>query len=226
MLGSIEKGRKLPQFGRRHNVTFFNKVYPLAWLVLMQPNWAFHCILSLRPASQKKQLTLWTWGYKEPMCPHSGFHIPQRVWGESCFVIFSSPVINGLWQAPRRSEQKLLELVGARSANAHGGGGRGRKAILSEGAQWLSPGSGREKPLFMGQANIPDWNGKELQRGGGLGQYNNRSQEPLDASASGFGLLWFPGHSSQSSGQFLQWENILLCMLPRIFPKIPNESYI
>ena len=49
MLGSIEKGRKLPQFGRRHNVAFFNKMHPLSRLAQCNPTEHFivFCHLTL-----------------------------------------------------------------------------------------------------------------------------------------------------------------------------------
>lgn len=185
MLGSIEKGRKLPQFGRRHNVTFFNKMYPLSWLARCSPSEHFivfcHLALPAREGSWHcvPEVT------KSLCVPTLVFTFLQGFEGRAALLFFSSPVTNGLWQAPRRSEQKLLKLVGARGARCPWGWGWGWKAILSEGTQRLSPGSGRTKPLFRGQVNDPDWNGKEGQRGGqSLGEYN-RSQKPLDTSVSG-----------------------------------------
>lgn len=135
MLGSIEKGRKLPQFGRRHNVTFFNKMHPLSWLVWCSPIEHFivfgHLALPAREGS-------WhcTWCYKEPMCPHTGFHIPQRVWRESCFVIF----LKSCHKWSLTGAQKVWARTGGAGWHQKCPMPWGRKAgVRKEGTQWLSP---------------------------------------------------------------------------------------
>lgn len=156
MLGSIEKERKLPQFGRRYNVTFFNKMYPLSWLAQYSPIEHFIVFWHLAlPATEG------SWhrvpGVTKSLCvPTSVFTFLRGLEGRAALLFFSSPVTNGLWQAPRRSKQKLLELVGARSAPCPWSWGRGWNVILSEGTQWLSSGSDRFwEATFLGDKQTP-----------------------------------------------------------------------
>lgn len=179
MLGSIEKGRKLPQFGRRHNVTFFNKMHPLSWLARCSPIEHFIVFGHLALPAGRRQLTLCTWGYKEPVCPHSGFHIPQRVWGESCFVIFLKSCHKwSLTGAPK---------VWARTAGAGwrqkchmpmrvGGQGVERYSVWRHPV--TIPQHWQRKATFQGTSKRPwlEWKGSSDRKEDCLGEYNDRSQ--------------------------------------------------
>lgn len=214
MLESIEKGRKLPQFGRSHNVAFFNKMHPLSPLAQCNPTEHFtvFCHLTL-PASEGG------WhcvpGVTKSLCVHTlVFTFLRGFEGRAALLFFSSPVTNGLWQAPRRSEQNLLELVGAISATCPWGWGQGgRKWFCMKASSDDSPLSPAETVTFQGTGKRPwlEECGSSLQGGGqGMGEHKNRSQKPLDTSASSQGLRCFPQCSSQSRGEVSSWENIFL----------------
>lgn len=123
-----------------------NQRHPLSWLPWcssVEHVIVFcHLVLPAREGSWHH-----TWGYKEPMCPHSGFHIPWRVWGESCFVIFLNSCHKWSLRVTPRSEQELLGLAGASSATCPlGNGGRGGRSPTQRHSGAVS-GSSREDPL-------------------------------------------------------------------------------
>lgn len=163
MLESIEKGRKLPQFGRSHNVAFFNKIHPLSQQAQCNPTEHFtvFCHLTL-PASEG------SWhrvpGVTKGLCVHTlVFTFLRGFEGRAALLFFSSPVTNGLWQAPRRSEQNLLELAGATSATCPWGGGRvaesnsvRRHSVMTVPCPW------QRQSLFRGPANVHDWKSTEV----------------------------------------------------------------
>lgn len=202
MLGSIEKGRKLPQFGRRHNVTFFNKMHPLSWLARCSSVERFIVFCHLAPPAREGSWHSVPEVTKSPCVPTPVFTFLRGFEGRAALLFFSSPVTNGLWQAPRRSEQELLELVGARSATCPWGWGQGGRTQFCLKA----PSDCGKENHFSGDKQMSriGMEGKCWQGGGqGLEEYNHRSQKPLDTAASSQGLQWFPQHSSQSRGQFL-----------------------
>ena len=169
MLGSIEKGRTLPQFGRRHNVTSFNKMHPLSWLARCSPVEHFIVFCHLAPPAREGSWHSIPEVTKSQCVPTPVFTFLRGFEGRAALLFFSSPVTNGLWQAPRRSEQELLELVGARSATCPWGWGQGgRKRFCLKAPSdcgkenhWLW----QRKSLFRGQANVQDWNGREVLTG-------------------------------------------------------------
>lgn len=166
MLGSIEKGRKLPQFGRRHNVAFFNKMHPLSLTSTMQPNWAFHCVLSLNPASLRRQLTQCTCSYKEPMCPHWFSHSSEGSRGELlCYFsqVLSQTVFD---RHPEGLSKNCWSWLAPEVPHAHGGGGRvaesdsvWRHPVMTVPCRW------QRHSLFRGPANVRDWKSTEVPTG-------------------------------------------------------------
>lgn len=213
MLGSIEKGRKLPQLGRRHNVAFFNKMHPLSRLAQCNPTEHFivFCYLPL-PAWEGSWHSVPE--VTKSLCVHTlVFTFLRGFEGRAALLFFSSPVTNGLWQAPRRSEQKLLELVGVRSATCPWGWGQGgRKWFYMKASSEDTPLSLAETVTFQGTSKRPwleEYRSSDREEDNAW-EHKNRSQKPLDTSASSQGLQWLPQCSSQSSGRFFQWENIFL----------------
>lgn len=203
MLGSIEKGRKWPQFGRRHNVTFFNKMYPLSWLALMQPKWAFHCILSVTLPAREG-----SWpcvpGVTKSLCVPTRFsHSSEGLRGE--LLCYFSQVLSQMFVDRRPEGLRNAAGPGWRQ-QCHmpmGAGGRGGKQFrLREPSDWLFPGSDSKKPSFQGTCRHPwlEWKGRSERRKTRFGR-DYRSQKPLDRSVSGPGLHWFPWQSNQWSGQ-------------------------
>lgn len=179
----------------------------------MQSNWAFHCILSPSPASQRRRLTPCTWGYKEPMCAHSSFHIPQRAWGRAALLFFPSPVTNGHWQAPRKPEQELAELGWRQKCYMSIGlGDRGQKEVPpkapSDGALAL------EKIIsFSGdkQTSVSGMEGKFWQEGDKAWEDTMTGHRSLWTSISSQGL---PGFNSIPANQVDNFCN------RKIFPKV------
>ena len=156
MLGSIEKGRKLPQLGRRHNVAFFNKMHPLSRLAQCNPTEHFivFCYLPL-PAWEGSWHSVPE--VTKSLCVHTlVFTFLRGFEGRAALLFFSSPVTNGLWQAPRRSEQKLLELVGIRSATCPWGWGQGgRKWFCMKASSEDTPLSPAEAVTFQRTSKRP-----------------------------------------------------------------------
>lgn len=186
MLGSIEKGRKWPQFGRRHNVTFFNKMYPLSWLALMQPKWAFHCILSVTLPAREG-----SWpcvpGVTKSLCVPTRFsHSSEGLRGE--LLCYFSQVLSQMF-FDRRPE-------GLRNAAGPGwrqqchmpmgaGGGGGKQFRLRKPSDWLSLALTAKSPLSREHADIRDWNGRAGLKG---------ERQGLEGTT---------GHRSLLTGQFL-----------------------
>ena len=218
MLGSIEKGRKLPQFGRRHNVAFFNKMHPLSRLAQCNPTEHFivFCHLTL-PAREVGWHSVPE--VTKSLCVHTGFHIPQRVRGESCFVIFLKSCHKRSLTGAQKVWAKTAGAGWRQKCHMPTGVGAGwQKVILYEGIQWgQSPVAGRDTHFSGDQQTSVTGRVRRFRQGGGQRMgHKNRSQKPLDASASSRGLQWLPQCSSQSSGRFSLWENIFLSALPCI----------
>lgn len=199
MLGSIEKGRKLPQFGRRHTVTFFNKMYPLSWLARCGPieHFIVFCHLAL-PAREGSwhcvpEVT------KSLCVPTLVFTFLRGFEGRAALLFFSSChkwSLTGAQRVWARTSWFLLEVP-------HALGIEGRRGVCLKSASDC-PQAQAEKGHFSGDKH-PSMTGMEVLLGGRtkLGEHNDRSQKPLYTSASVQGLHWFPWHSSQWSGQFL-----------------------
>lgn len=186
MLGSIEKGRKLPQFGRRHNVTFFNKMYPLSWLALMQPKWAFHCILSVTLPAREG-----SWhcvpGVTKSLCVPTRFsHSSEGLRGE--LLCYFSQVLSQM-VFDRRPEGLSVTAGAGWRQQCHMPMGVG--AEVESNSDWGNPVTDcslaltAKSPLSREQANIHDWNG----RAGLIGERQ--------------GLEGTTGHRSLLIGQFL-----------------------
>lgn len=224
MLGNIEEGRKLPQFGRRHNVTFFNKMHPLSWLARCSPVEHFivfhHLALPAREGSWHgvPEVT------KSLCVPTLVFTYLRGFEGRAALLFFSSPVTNGLWQAPRRSEQELLELVGARCAACPRGWGQGSRKPLCLKAPSEGPLVLAEKVTFQ-RTSMIGMEGKFWQGEQGLGEYSDRSQKPLDNS------FWPKATVVSIIVQPIEWPVFVMgdhssYVFPWIVPKITNEPFI
>ena len=132
----------------------------------MQPNGAFHCVLSLNPASQRRRLTQCTWSYKEPMCPHWFSHSSEGSRGELlCYFsqVLSQTVFD---RRPEGLSKNCWSWLAPEVPHAHGGGGR----LAESDSVWRHPVRTvpcrwQRHSLFRGPANVRDWKSTEVPTG-------------------------------------------------------------
>lgn len=175
----------------------------------MQPNWAFHCVLLLTLPAWKAADTVQV---TKSLCVTLWFsHSSEGSRGELLCYFSQNPVTNSLWQAPRRSEQKLLELVGVRSATCPWGWGQGgRKWFYMKASSEDTPLSLAETVTFQGTSKRPwleEVQGSSDRRRTMRGSTKTGHRSLLTPQLLAKGYSGFHNVPANQVGGF-QWENI------------------